>query len=87
VPFLCRSIGMSKSSLHRKLHALTGAGAHQFITGFRLARACELLLADSSGKLATIAYECGFNDPDYFTKVFKEKYCQTPSEWRERRRQ
>lgn len=87
VPFLCRSIGMSKSSLHRKLHALTGAGAHQFITGFRLAKACELLLADSSVKLATIAYECGFNDPDYFTKVFKEKYGQTPSEWRERCRQ
>lgn len=41
------------------------------------------LLADPNCRIATAAYECGFSDPDYFAKVFKGKYGQSPSEWRE----
>jgi len=77
----CRSIGMSNSNLHRKLTALTGASANQFIRHIRLSKACELL-KDPEHTISDIAYDCGFNDPVYFTRVFKQEFGVTPSEWR-----
>lgn len=85
IPFLCKKQGISKSGLHRKLSALTGEGANHFILNVRMEKARDHLLADFNCKIATVAYTCGFNDPDYFAKVFKERYGQSPSEWREMR--
>lgn len=86
IPFLCKKLGISKSNLHRKLTALMGEGANHFILNVRLEKARDLLLADPNCKIATAAYACGFNDPDYFAKVFREKYGQSPGEWRENHR-
>lgn len=79
----CREIGMSNSNLHRKLTALVGRSANQFIRHIRLSKACELL-KDPSMTIAAVAYDCGYNDPVYFTRVFKQEFGQTPSEWRGR---
>jgi signal transduction histidine kinase/ligand-binding sensor domain-containing protein/CheY-like chemotaxis protein/AraC-like DNA-binding protein len=79
----CREIGMSNSNLHRKLSALTGRSANQFIRYIRLSKACELL-KDPEQTIAAIADDCGFNDPVYFTRAFKQEFGVTPSEWRGR---
>jgi AraC-like DNA-binding protein len=47
----------------------------------RLAKAKEML-KEPTNTIATIAYECGFNDPAYFSRVFKQEHGETPQEWR-----
>ncbi|RYZ30647.1 MAG: response regulator, partial [Chitinophagaceae bacterium] len=67
---LCKVVFMSHSQLHRKLDALTGFSPNKFIRIIRLNRAKDLL-KNGSYNISSIAYDCGFNDPAYFTRVFK----------------
>lgn len=78
---LCKQVFMSHSQLHRKLDALTGCSPNKFIRMIRLDKAREML-KDPANTIATIAYECGYNDPGYFARVFKQEYGETPQEWR-----
>ncbi|MCH4888532.1 helix-turn-helix transcriptional regulator [Acidaminobacter sp. JC074] len=52
-----------------------------YLNAIRLERAKRLLLSDQM-KIHRIAYECGFSDTSYFTMKFKEKYDETPREFR-----
>lgn len=73
---------MSRSQLHRKLQSTIGLSASKFINQLRLQAAARALRrADLS--ISTIAYDCGFQDPSYFGKKFRERYHCTPSEWRQ----
>lgn len=72
---------MSHSQLHRKLEALTGCSPNKFIRIVRLNKAKELLL-NPSLSIAAIALDCGYNDPGYFARVFKQEVGTTPQEWR-----
>jgi YesN/AraC family two-component response regulator len=78
---LCKTVFMSHSQLHRKLDALTGYSPNQFIRNVRLKKAKELL-ADPGLSVAVIAMECGYNDPGYFARVFKQETGSTPQDWR-----
>jgi len=51
-----------------------------FIRSVKLEKAKELL-QKSDLNIAAIAYETGFSNPNYFTKVFKTCYKITPSEF------
>ena len=75
-----REIGMSRSNLHRKLHALTKQSTHEFLRTLRLKRAAQLL-KKSTGSVTEVAYAVGFNNPSYFTKMFRRQFGQTPSEF------
>ena len=72
---------MSNSNLHRKLTALTGRSGNQFIRHIRLVNAC-VLLRDPEPTIAAVANNCGFSDPVYFTRAFRQEFGVTPSEWR-----
>ncbi|MCB0589459.1 MAG: DNA-binding response regulator, partial [Phaeodactylibacter sp.] len=79
---LCQEAGMSHSQLHRKLSALTGQSATYFIRFLRLQHA-KALLNDPELTVAAVAFDTGFSDPDYFSKVFRKEFGKTPSEYRE----
>lgn len=79
---LCRSLTLSHSQVHRKLSALTGLSATHFIRYVRLIRAKEMIL-QSRFSIAAIAYDCGFNDPAYFSRIFKQEFGMSPQAWRE----
>ena len=53
----------------------------EFIQGLRLRKAAILLLNSEDKNISEIAYEVGFNDPNYFGKVFKTHYGMSPSEY------
>jgi AraC-like DNA-binding protein len=72
-------IGMSRSQIHRKLHALTNQSATQFIRSYRLERAYQML-RQKAGNISEIAYAVGFSDPSYFSKCFSEQYKMSPSQ-------
>ncbi|MFZ1530341.1 MAG: helix-turn-helix domain-containing protein [Ferruginibacter sp.] len=80
---LCKLIFMSHSQLHRKLEALTGCSPNKFIRIIRLNKAKESL-ANPALSIAGIALDCGYNDPGYFTRVFKQGMGLAPKEWRMR---
>jgi len=78
---LCKLVFMSHSQLHRKLDALTGCSPNKFIRMIRLNKAKELL-KDPSNSIASVAMDCGYNDPGYFARIFKQEHGVTPQEWR-----
>jgi signal transduction histidine kinase/DNA-binding response OmpR family regulator/ligand-binding sensor domain-containing protein len=80
---LCKLVFMSHSQLHRKLEAITGCSPNKFIRIIRLSKAKELL-ANPALSIAGIAMDCGYNDPGYFARVFKQEFDVTPQEWRAR---
>lgn len=72
-------IGMSRTQLHRKLKAIAGKSASQYLRTVRLARA-KKLIEEENGNISEIAYSVGFSSPAYFTKCFKEEFGYPPSE-------
>lgn len=70
---LYTDLGISRVQLHRKLTALTGQSATEFIRNFRLQKAKELLL-ESDRHVSEIAYEVGFRDANYFSKSFIQEF-------------
>ncbi|MFT5243116.1 MAG: AraC-like DNA-binding protein, partial [Psychroserpens sp.] len=75
-----KSLGMSRMQLHRKLKALTGLSATEFVRSQRLKLAADLL-KKSDANVSEIGYSVGFNDHSYFTKCFKEMYGCSPTEF------
>jgi YesN/AraC family two-component response regulator len=78
---LGNEVGMSRSQVHRKLIALTGMSASDFIRYLRLHRARDLL-KQNAATVAEIAYSVGFNSPAHFTKCFRDQFGMTPTEAR-----
>ena len=77
-------VGMSRMQLYRKLKALTGHSANEFIRTIRLKRAAQLL-EQNQLTIAEITYEVGFNDLQYFRECFKKLFGVTPSEYTQKR--
>lgn len=82
VPEMCEAIAMSRSSLHRKVKALTGLSTTHFMQEIRLQRSNELL-KNLDLSIADIAYMSGFSTPVYFSKRYKAKYGVSPRAGRE----
>ena len=78
---LCKEVFMSHSKLHRKLDALLSCSPNKFIRMIRLKKAKELL-HQTEETVSSIAFDCGFHDPGYFARVFKQEFGRTPQEWR-----
>lgn len=72
-------LAMSRVQMHRKLKAVIGCSATEFIREVRLKKAYQYL-KERKGTVSEIAYEVGFNNLSYFTKCFKETYDMNPSE-------
>ena len=58
-----------------------GTTLRQYIIAYRL-KLAKKLLSESAKSVNEVAEECGFNDPSYFTKTFKNVVGMTPKEYR-----
>ncbi len=74
-----KEAGMSRVQLHRKLKALTGKSASNYLRTFRLSRA-KVMIEEQKGNISEIAYSVGFSSPAYFTRCFKEEFGYPPSD-------
>jgi len=72
------SVGMSRTTLHLKLKALTGQSPHNFIRLLRLKKAA-ILLQQKTISVSEVAYEVGFKNLSHFAKAFQEQFGETPS--------
>ena len=73
---------MSRATLYRKIHALSGKTPSEFLRSYRLKRAAQLLKSNF-GSVTEVAFEVGFSNRTYFTKCFKEQFHQLPSDFKE----
>lgn len=80
VDTLATEVGLSRVQLHRKMKELTGISTGKFIRNIRMEQA-RRLIAEGKQNITQIAYEIGFNDPTYFSTVFKQYFGKTPSEY------
>ncbi|MCB0398884.1 MAG: response regulator [Winogradskyella sp.] len=78
---LAKAMAMSDSQLYRKLKAISNTSTAIFIRKVRLEKGKELLKTTDLS-ISEIAYAVGFNDPNYFSKTFKEEFEKSPSEFR-----
>lgn len=73
-------MGMSRSVFYKKFKSLSDQSINDLIKNIRLKKVASLL---SNGDLTVsqVAYECGFTDPAYFSRVFKEHFSVAPKEF------
>jgi len=76
-------LGVSPNQVYRKIKALTGQTAKEFIRNQRLKVAADLLL-QRKRYISEIIYMVGFTSPSYFSRCFKEFYGCTPKEYIDR---
>lgn len=80
---LATELGMSRVHLYKRLKQITGKTPIEFIRVLRLKRAAQLL-RESQLNISEIAYRCGFNNPKYFSRYFKEEFGVLPSVYQEK---
>jgi AraC-like DNA-binding protein len=68
---------MSSSTFTRTFKEIYNDSPVSYINNKRLERAKELLLINKT-PLSQIAYDLGFNDPGYFSRLFKRKFGVSP---------
>lgn len=78
---MAEAAAMSRSSLNRKMKSLVGLPPADFLREARIKRAQELLI-ESRTPVAETAYRCGFTDPKYFSRVFRQSVGMSPSEYK-----
>ncbi len=78
---LCDCMAMSRSPLYSKLRKHTGMSATAFIRYIRLSHAAGLL-AETNLNVSEIAYQVGFQTPNYFTRRFSDLMGCSPSDFR-----
>lgn len=61
----------------------TGEGFVEYMTKRRVDRAKEML-KDPQKSIKEIGSECGYSDPNYFSRIFKKATGMTPTEYKER---
>jgi len=76
-------IGMSRTQLYRKIHALSGESVKEFIRVVRLKKAAEFLIT-TDNNISEVAYSVGFNSLSYFTTSFTEYFGMNPTKFMER---
>lgn len=80
IEHLSRHIGMCRGSLYRKIVFLTGLTPIEYLRSIKLDKAV-ILLEKSNYNVNQIASMIGFGTPNYFAKVFRDRYHMTPTQF------
>ncbi len=81
---MASAVAMSRSGLSRKMKKLTGLSPAEFLREARIKHACRLL-RETTRNVSEVAYACGFTDPKYFGRTFKQLVGSSPSDYRANR--
>jgi AraC family transcriptional regulator, transcriptional activator of pobA len=82
---VARFLGVSRSWLNQLVRQETAKNLTEHLRG-RLILESKRLLAHSDLNISEIAYQLGFEDASYFTRLFRQVEKSSPREFRERYR-
>lgn len=80
---VARHVQLSTRHLDRLFHDAFDMPTAAFLLHTRLERA-RYLLDDSDLSIKQIARACGFADPNYFSRIFRQRHGQSPGAYRQR---
>ena len=81
---LAEAQGVTTAYLSAAFRRATGVTLSEYVRLRRMKHAAHLL-AHTSLQIQTVALHCGILDLRYFSRLFKEQYGLTPSQYREKR--
>ena len=81
LPEIAAQLGISESSLTKKIKIFTNMTFKEYLTKTRI-EAAKSLLISSEKSITEIAYECGYNNSNFFGDVFKKAVGMSPSSYR-----
>lgn len=73
---IANELHTSRTSLHLNLKRILNKNATELLNEYRLKKA--LIMLENDMPVNEIAYYCGYSDPNYFSRVFKRMYGETP---------
>lgn len=80
---LAKAVHMSPTSLRRTFQETFNCSPMAYLQQLRVKRAM-LLLADPLKTISDVAFQVGFNDSGYFSRVFRQETGETPKTFREK---
>lgn len=80
VDSLAKGVNMSRSTLSRKLKAISGCTPLDFIRRIKMQHACRLL-ENKNHSVSEVAEMVGYSDRRYFTSSFKKEFGVIPSDY------
>ena len=78
---MASAAAVSRSGLQRKVKQAMGITPQDLLREARIKRACQLL-RQTDKTVAEVAYACGFSDPKYFSRSFKQSTGMSPTEYK-----
>jgi AraC-like DNA-binding protein len=78
-----RLVGRSPSTVTRLFKKVTGRSFKQYQVSYRLELAATQLHAMPNRPISEIALAVGYDDPLYFSRVFRKQFSCSPSEYRQ----
>ena len=78
---MAERFNISRSYLSKKFKVITGFGFKEYVVNVRIKNACRLLL-ETNKSITDIAFECGFNDSNYFGDAFRHVKGMSPNKYR-----
>ena len=79
---LAEIVGLSRAHFSRSFAESEGVPPAEYVLQQRLQRAAKLLTKGDFLPVKEVSIMCGFDDPNYFAKVFRRVYGITPTEFR-----
>ncbi|MDR1948386.1 MAG: AraC family transcriptional regulator [Spirochaetaceae bacterium] len=77
---LAKEANYTAEHFSRSFKSIIGKSPKQYLLEYRLAQA-EKMLQQENDSISNIAARCGFNDINYFSRIFKKKNNITPREY------
>jgi len=77
---VCRELALSRTLLYNWTTRLTGHSANEFIRVIRLKNAANMLISGQY-TITEVASKVGFDNPKYFSKIFKNYYKVAPKNY------
>lgn len=77
--------GFGYESFRHKFKKICGMSPQEYVIYNRLLCACDLL-SDTEKVCTEVAMECGFSDSAQFSKMFRQRFGMTPTEYRRNNR-
>lgn len=77
---LANALGLSKSSMYKKIKEATDFSPIDLINQIKIKKAIDLVV-NQHRNLTEAAYEVGYNSMSYFSRVFSKYYKISPKKW------